>query len=112
MGFHLYADDTQLYTTFSCDDDADLTTAISRIESCLAEITDWMTANKLKLNTDETELLIFHSKFRLPPQLPSITVGTDLIKPTNKARNIGVVFDDTLTMSCHIKNILKGLLSC
>jgi len=24
------------------------------------------------------------------------------------ARNIGVVFDDTLTMSCHIKNIVKG----
>jgi len=109
MKFHLYADDTQLHTTFSCDDDADLTTAVSRIESCLADITDWMTtANKLKLNTDKTELLIFHSKFRLPPQLPSITVGTDLIKPKNKARNIGVVFDDTLAMSCHIKNIVKG----
>jgi len=72
------------------------------------DITDWMTANKLKLNTDKTELLLFHFKLRLRPQLPSITVGTDLIKPTTKARNIGVVFDDTLTMSCHIKNIAKG----
>jgi len=35
-------------------------------------------------------------------------VGTDLIKHTNKARNIGVVLDNTLTMSCHIKNIVKG----
>ena len=26
MEFHLYADDTQLYTTFSCDDSVDLTT--------------------------------------------------------------------------------------
>ena len=73
-----------------------------------ADIADWMTTNKLKLNTDKTELLIFHSKFRLPPQLPSITVGTDLSKPTNKARNIGVVFDDTLTMSCYIKNVVKA----
>ena len=32
MDFHPYADDTQLYTTFSCDKD-DLTTTISRIES-------------------------------------------------------------------------------
>ena len=41
-------------------------------------------------------------------QFPSIKVGTDIIKPTDKARNIGVVFDDTLTMSFHINNIVKG----
>ena len=31
MDLHLYADDTQLYTTFSYDDKDDLTTTISRI---------------------------------------------------------------------------------
>ena len=35
-------------------------------------------------------------------------MGTDLIKPTKKVRNVGVLFDNTLTMSCHIKNIVKG----
>ena len=108
MEFHLYADDTQLYTTFSCDDKDDLTTTISRIESCLVDITNWMTTNKLKLNTDKTELLILYSRFRLPPRLPSIKIGTDIIKPTNKARNIGVIFDNTVTMSFHINNIVKG----
>ena len=78
MDFHLYADDTQLYTTFSCDDKDDLTTTISRIESCLVDITNWMTSNKLKLNTDKTELLIFCSRFRFPPGLPSIKIGTDI----------------------------------
>ena len=91
MDFHLYADDTQLYTTFSCDDKDDLTTTISRIESCLVDITNWMTTNKLKLNTDKGELLVLYSRFRLPPRLPSIKIGTDIIKPTNKARNIGVI---------------------
>ena len=107
MDFHLYADDTQLYTTFSCDDKDDLTTTISQIESCLVDITNWMTTNKLKLNTDKTELLILYSRFRLPPRLPSIKIGTDIIKPTNKARNIGVIFDNTVTMSFHINNIVK-----
>ena len=46
MDFHLYADDTQLYTTFSCDDKDDLTTTISPVESCLVDITNWMTTNK------------------------------------------------------------------
>ena len=62
MDFHLYADDTQLYTTFNCDDNDDLTTTISRIESCLVDITNWMTTNKLKLNTDKTELLVLYSR--------------------------------------------------
>ena len=107
MEFHLYADDTQLYIIFSCDDSVDLTTTISRIESCLVDITNRMTTNKLELNNDKTELLILHSRFRLPPRLPSIKIGTDIIKPTNKARNIGVIFDNTVTMSFHINNIVK-----
>ena len=98
MDFHLYTDDIQLHTTFSCDD---LTTAISRIKSCLVNITNWTTTNKLKLNTDKTELLIVFSRFTLPPRLPSIKTGTDIIETTNRARNIGVSFDNTVTMSFH-----------
>ena len=108
MDFHQYADDTQLYTTFCCDDQDDLTITIFRIESCLVDITNWMTTNKLKLNTDKTELLILYPRFRLPPRLPSIKIGTDVIEPTNKARNIGVIFDNTVTMSFHINNIVKA----
>ena len=52
-----------LYTTFSCDDSVDLSTTISRIETCLVDITNWMTTNKLKLNNDKTELLIVYSRF-------------------------------------------------
>ena len=53
------------------------------------------------------ELLILHSKFTLPPRLPSIKIGTDTIEPTNKVRNIGVIFDNTVTMSFHINNTVK-----
>ena len=67
-----------------------------------------MTTNKLELNNDKTELLILHSRFRLPPRLPSIKIGIDIIKPTNKARHIGFIFDNTITMSFHINNIVKG----
>ena len=74
-----------------------------------------MTANKLKLNTDKTELLIIHSRFRLlppprppPPRIPFIRVETDIFKLKNEVRNFGVVFDNTLTMSFHINNIVKG----
>ena len=108
MDFNLYADDTQLYIIFRCDDSVDLTTTIFRIESSLVDITNWMSTKRLKLNTDKTELLILYFRFRLPPRLPSVKIGTDLIKPTNKACNIGVIFDNNVTMSFHINNTVKG----
>ena len=43
-----------------------------------------------------------------PPRLPSIKIGFDIIKPTTKARNIGVIFDNTITMSFRINNVVKG----
>jgi len=67
-----------------------------------------MTTNKLKLNTDKTELLTLYSRFRLPPRLPSLKIGTDFIEPSIKLRNIGVILDKTVTMSFHINNIVKG----
>ena len=66
MDYHLYTDDIQLYTTFSCNDKDDLTTTISRIKRCPVDITNWKTTNKLILNTVKKELFIVYSRFSLP----------------------------------------------
>ena len=108
ISFHLYADDNQIYTTFSFNNDVELSLATCRVERCLADITNWMSANKLKLNTGKTELLVLHSKFRQISLQPNITVKSDTIKSSEKARNIGVTFDRTLTMSPHINEVIEG----
>jgi hypothetical protein len=64
MMYHLYADDLQIYATFKCGDLDGMAVAKLRIEQCLIDIDRWMSSNKLKLNKDKTELLLFHSKFR------------------------------------------------
>ena len=56
IDFHLYADDTQLYIRFETYSSAEMESAKFRIESCVSEIDNWMTRNKLKLNTDKTEI--------------------------------------------------------
>ena len=61
MNFHFYADDTQLFMPFSCNDNCSVSEAVKKMESCLSELNDWMVANKLKLNKDKTKLLIFSS---------------------------------------------------
>ena len=49
MGFHFYADDTQLYLSFNSLSADDQASSISRVESCVREIDNCMTRNKLNL---------------------------------------------------------------
>ena len=108
LSFHFYADDSQLYTSFACNDTSDLVAAKHRLENCVAEINLWMTANKLKLNNDNSEFLFLHSRFRHSLPLPTISVGMENIRPSQQARNLGVIFDDTTAISPYVNTIVKG----
>ena len=108
LSFHFYADDSRLYTSFDCNDTSDLVAAKQRLENCVADNNLWMTASKLKLNNDTSEFLFLHSRFRhsLPP--PTISVGMENIRPSQQARNLGVIVDDTMSLSRHVNTIVKG----
>ena len=54
LGYHLYADDTQLYISFSTTSLCEMMTAKSKVEACVKDIDLWMVTNKLKLNGDKT----------------------------------------------------------
>ncbi|KAF7239428.1 Visinin-like protein 1 [Varanus komodoensis] len=51
---HQYADDTQLYLSFSPNPGE----AVAILNRCLAEVMGWMRANKLKLSPDKTGVLL------------------------------------------------------
>ena len=70
---------------------------MSCIEVCVAEIRAWMFRNYLKLNDDKSELLVFHTRHSPRPVISNIMVGKEGVTPSSSCRNIGVVFDDTLT---------------
>ena len=63
--------------------------------------------NKLKLNGDKTELLVLTARQRPAPPLDSIKIGTDIIKASKSAKNIGVWLDSVLSMDVQINNICK-----
>ena len=55
LGYHFYADDTQIYISFdslSCDSSVQLLSAV------FDEVQSWMAANKLFLNPSKTEFLV------------------------------------------------------
>ncbi|XP_066016040.1 uncharacterized protein [Pocillopora verrucosa] len=85
-------------------------TVILLVESCVRDIDRWMSCNKLKLNRDKTELLVISSKYRPRPSLDSILVGDHRVERSDKARNIGVVFDETLSLDKHVSSVCKSAL--
>ena len=82
LSFHFYADDSQLYTSFACNDTSDLVAAKQPLESCVADINLWMTTNKLKLNDDKSEFLFLHSRFCQSLSPPTISVGMEHTSPS------------------------------
>ncbi|KAL9958479.1 hypothetical protein ACROYT_G035496 [Oculina patagonica] len=102
--FHLYADDTQLYLTFKSPPEM----AKTAMEACVRDIDTWMTANMLKMNRDKTELLVLKARHRPLPPLTSISVCDEDIDLSSKARNIGVIFDTSMSMENHITAICKS----
>ena len=61
IGFHFYTDDTQLYVHLTHKNVAH---AFDRLKSSLDDVKKWLSANKLKLNPDKTEFIIFGSKLQ------------------------------------------------
>lgn len=107
VGYHLYADDTQLYMNLTPEN---AVTALDTLNSCTLAIFNWLSANKLKVNPDKTELILFgnrqHSS-RLTNLFPIDLLGTKL-EPANTVRNLGVIFDSALTLSNHVSSICKS----
>ena len=103
LSYHCYADDTQLFLSFP----PSATQVEERITACLADISQWMSSNHLKLNPDKTELLFFPAK---SSPLRELTISIDNASVTSapKAKNLGVVLDSQLSFKAHITAVTRS----
>ena len=106
--YHMYADDTQLYMSAPPSQVKFLT---STLEKCIVEVKEWMCSNKLKLNEEKTEVVLCDPKSisSLPNDENYICIDGEVVSYTNKARNLGVVFDCKLSMEYHIGHLCQIL---
>ncbi|XP_077936617.1 uncharacterized protein LOC144383352 [Gasterosteus aculeatus] len=67
-----------------------------------------MQQNSLKLNSDKTQLLLIGSKSTLT-KTNNLTLNIDgiSVSPSHQARNLGVIFDSTLSLEPHIRQLVK-----
>ena len=73
------------------------------------EIEVWMNRNMLKLNDDKTEFIVFKSKRNVNTFAEeNVQAGSTIVGITSKIKNLGVIFDLTLSMQTHVNTIAKN----
>ena len=108
--YHLYADDQQIYLSFKLAKTGDKDNCIKRLETCIAEIREWMTANILKLNDDEAEFIIFGTKQQLTKiGEVSIAVSSIQVQLVDQVRNLGYYMDQLLKNGALINRLVSNL---
>ena len=90
--------------------DSDGTRAMERLSSCIKDISAWMRENKLKLNNEKSEFVVAASSINAKKiDGLSLRIGDDVIQQSSKIRNLGVILDTTLSMSDHVRTIVKSV---
>ena len=103
--YHKYADDTEISDSAS---PSDFTSAQSNIQSCISNTLSWMQSNKLKLNTEKTEMMLVGSSVRISSVgCESADIGGSCIPFQTTVTYLGVHLDQTLSMKQHISSLCR-----
>ena len=108
LNYHLYADDTQLYISFSTSSEVELVAAKCKIEACVRDLDLWMVDNKLKLNGNKTEVAVLSASHLSTPMTGPVNISGHDILPSKSVRNIGVIFDASVSLDSHIAAVCKA----
>jgi len=104
--FHLYADDTQLYVSFSSSDSLQ---SLTKLSSTLDLVHSWFCANRLAVNPSKTEYLLIGTQQQRSKVLNSSVCFQNLsLTPTDSVRNLSVIFDTYLNFKSHISSICQS----
>ncbi|KAF7246221.1 Tyrosine-protein kinase Yes [Varanus komodoensis] len=100
---HHYADDTQLYLSFSTNPGE----AVAVLNRCLAEVMGWMRANKLKLNPDKTEVLLVGGLGLGMGDLGLVLNGVAL-PLRDRVCSLGVLLDPELSLEAQVMAVARS----
>ena len=103
LAFYLFADDTNIY----CESES-LDQLQSVVNRELKKVKMWLEVNKLSLNIDKTNSIIFKSPQRSLPETVSIKIGKFPIKRTCYVKFL-VLLDENLSWKYHLTEISKKL---
>ena len=104
LDFYLFADDTNIY--YESDSIQDLEKSINKE---LHQLCLWLNVNRLSLNIDKTNYILFHPYNKPMKEHITIQINKKAIKETEFIKYLGVLIDSTLSWKHQISNISKKI---
>ena len=104
LNFYVFADDTNIYYESSSLQELEKT-----INKELHKLYLWLNVNRLSLNIDKTNYIIFHPYNKPMKQHITIKINKKAIKEKESIKYLGVLIDSTLSWKHHILNISKKI---
>jgi len=102
---HSFADDSQLYDSAPPQQSDNVFDTTS---SCISEVQNWMTENRLQLNSNKTEAILIGTKTKLATiNNTSLNLSNTSIPLSSHVKNLGVTLDNTLSMKHQISSISR-----
>jgi len=99
----MYADDTTLFYSHN-----NIKLMFETMNTELENLNLWFRANKLSLNCDKTNYILFHKTgqlLSLPLKIPDLLINNKTIKREKQAKFLGVQIDENLSWRNHIGHI-------
>ena len=86
-----YADDTQIYISFTA---SEISALLPRVTNCIREVKEWSRLNGLMLNSKKTEVLHLSSRFRSHTcsSFPPIEIDGSQVLPVKRQEILGLFF--------------------
>ena len=100
----LFADDTSVFLHDRCPE-----TLIARATRSLGNIKSWLNKNRLTLNNQKTQYIIFHYKQRSRLTLGNISIENEVISRVRSLRFLGLHIDENLSWMFHTNHVARIL---
>ena len=104
LNFYLFADDTNIY--YESDSLQELEKVINKE---LNKLNLWLNVNRLSLNIDKTNYIIFHHYNKPTKKRITIKINNKAINEKKFIKYLGVLIDSTLSWKYQITNISKKI---
>ena len=99
--YTLFADDSTL--SYSFDPRCELLESHAVINSELSKIHNWLSINRIKVNVDKTNYVLFN--YRMAIDFPTIAIGGEEVSRVDRVKFLGVIFDENLKFGDHVNYI-------
>ena len=104
LNFYLFSDDTNISYESNSLKDLEKTLNIE-----LNKLYLWLNLNRLSLNYDKTNYIIFHTYNKPIKQYITIKINKKAIAEKKSIKYLGVLIDSTLSWKQHISNVSKKI---